>query len=140
VGRGGLRRFLAPAACGLLLVAVLLPLMPAWPYPAQAAQVPAWFTRGARALPVGTTAVVYPSSGRASTSSMVWQAVADMRFRMVGRYAVFPTSTGTATFDPQPTALGAALAACAAGGAPELPAASIRSELHAAPGVLLWRT
>ena len=130
-GEGGLRRFRAPAACGLLLVAVLLPLVPAWPYPAQAAQVPAWFTGGARALPVGTTAVVYPSSGPASTSAMVWQAVADMRFRMVGGYAVFPTSTGTATFDPQPTALGAALAACAAGGAPELPPASVRSELRA---------
>ena len=48
------------AAGGLLAVVLLLPLVPAWPYASAAADVPAWFTHGARSLPPGRT----PSSIR----------------------------------------------------------------------------
>ncbi len=124
------RRVVAPVGCGAVALAILLPLVPAWPYPAQAVEVPAWFTGGAKTLPVGTTVVVYPPADPASTSAMVWQAMADMRFRMTGGYGIFPTATGTATFEPEPTALHAALAACAAGASPVLAPAAVRSELR----------
>ena len=91
---GGTHRRSAFAACALLVACVLVPLVPAWPYPAAAAPVPAWFTAGARSLPVGSTVVVYPLSSPSSSSAMVWQAMADMRFRMPGGYAVFGTPTG----------------------------------------------
>lgn len=120
------------ATCTLLVVAVLLPLVPAWPYAAQATSVPAWFSGGVRSLPVGSTVVVYPSADPTTSAPMLWQAVADMRFRMWGGYAIFPTSTGTASFEPQPSVLRDALATCATGGSPALPPAAVRSQLRAA--------
>jgi hypothetical protein len=118
------------AACTLLVVCVLVPLVPAWPYPAAAAPMPAWFTDGARSLPVGSTVVVYPLSTPSSSSAMVWQAMADMQFRMPGGYAVFGTPTG-ATFDSQPSELQSALAACFAGDEPTLAPATTRDQLRA---------
>ena len=129
-GPGRSDRLGALAASSLLVVCVLGPLVPAWPYPAAAAPVPAWFTEGARSLPVGSTVVVYPFSSPSSSSAMVWQAMADMRFRMPGGYAVFATPTG-ATFDSQPSELHSALAACFAGDAPTLAPATTRSQLRA---------
>ena len=137
VTRGAHRRrsALAWVVCGVVALAVLVPLVPAWPYPAQATQVPAWFTGQARSVPVGSTVVVYPPADPSSTSAMLWQAMADMRFKMTGGFAIFPTSTGTATFEPEPTALHAALAGCASGAAATTPAlapADVRAELRAA--------
>ena len=118
------------ATCTFLVVCVLVPLVPAWPYPAAAVQLPAWFTSGARSLPVGSTVVVYPYSTPSTSSAMVWQAMADMRFRMPGGYAVFATPTG-ATFHSQPSELQNALATCFAGGRPRLARSTTRSELRA---------
>src|SRR6202008_1195696 len=54
-------RYLGGSAVGALLAAfLLLPLVPAWPYAAAAAEVPRWFTHGARTLPAGSNAVIYP--------------------------------------------------------------------------------
>ena len=129
-GTRGSHRLGAFAASLLLVVCVVIPLIPAWPYPAAAASVPAWFTDGARSLPVGSTAVVYPLSSPRSSSAMLWQAMADMQFRMSGGYAVFATPTG-ATFDSQPSALHSALVACFAGHSPALAPAATRAQLRA---------
>jgi hypothetical protein len=129
-GRCGRHRLGAFAASSLLAVCVVIPLIPAWPYPAAAAPVPAWFTDGARSLPVGSTAVVYPSSTPRSSSAMLWQAMANMQFRMPGGYAVFATPTG-ATFDSQPSALHSALVACFSGHPPTLAPATTRAQLRA---------
>ncbi len=118
------------AACTLVVGCALVPLVPAWPYPAAAVSVPAWFTGGARSLPVGSTVVVYPYSTPSTSSAMVWQAMADMRFRMPGGYAVFGTPTG-ATFDSQQSELQNALAACFVGDTPTLAPATTRSQLRA---------
>jgi hypothetical protein len=126
-GRHRLRAF---AASSTLAVCVVIPLIPAWPYPAAAAAVPAWFTDGARSLPAGSTAVVYPLSSPLSSSAMVWQAMADMQFRMPGGYAVFATPTG-ATFNSESSALHSALVACFTGRAPDLAPATTRAQLHA---------
>jgi hypothetical protein len=129
-GSGRRDRLGAWAACTLLVGCVLVPLVPAWPYPAAAVPVPAWFTSGARSLPVGSTVVVYPYSTSSTSSAMVWQAMADMRFRMPGGYAVFGTPTG-ATFHSQPSELQNALATCFAGDTPTIAPATTRSELRA---------
>ncbi len=121
----------ALGACALLSVCVLVPLVPAWPYASAAAAVPPWFTTGARALPVGSTVVVYPAASPDDTSPMVWQAMADMRFRMPGGFAIFTTPSGTASFSPRPSVLLGAMAACAAGTMPVLPPGLIRSQLRA---------
>ena len=79
-----LGRWAAPAVTGVVALLVLLPLVPAWPYAAGPANVPAWFTQGARSLPAGSTAAVYPLATGADDSAMLWQAMAELQFRMPG--------------------------------------------------------
>ena len=92
--------------------------MPAWPYPAAAAAVPAWFTssNGARALPAGSTALVYPVASSSNDQSMLWQAMANMEFTMPGGFAVIPGPNGANTFNGQASPLQEALATCEGGG------------------------
>ncbi len=129
-------RWAGAAVGGLLAVVLLLPLVPAWPYASAAADVPAWFTHGARSLPPGTNAVVYPLATTADASSMLWQAMADMDFRMPGGFAVIPGPTGANTLAGQTSPLQTALAACWAGtgGAARLSAQDVRAQLDR------WRT
>jgi hypothetical protein len=129
---GGTRLRAMVVSTALVCVA-LFPLLPAWPYqPVTQVNVPAWFSTGAQSLPVGSTAVVYPPANPNVTSAMVWQALADMRFKMVGGYAIFTAPTGTASFAPQATLLEAALAQCYNGGPPPLEPAAVREELRTA--------
>lgn len=127
---GKSHRLGAFGASSLLAACVLVALVPAWPNPAASVRIPVWFTDGARSLPVGSTVVVYPLSTSSNSSAMVWQAMADMRFRMPGGYAVFTTPTG-ATFNSQPSELHGALTDCYAGDTPKLAPATIRSQLRA---------
>ncbi len=130
-GRAG-----ALATGGIVALVVLLPLVPAWPYAEAPAAVPAWFTGGARALPAGSAALVYPLAGPANDSSMLWQAMANMQFRMPGGFAVIPGPTGANTFNGQASPLQQALAQCE-GGATSVPAFSgedVRAQLRG------WRT
>lgn len=122
----------APAVTGLLALVVLLPLVPAWPYAAGPASVPAWFTQGARSLPAGSTAVVYPLATGADDSAMLWQAMAQMQFRMPGGFAVIPGPTGANTFAGETSPLQGALAACRAGTtpAPGLGTREVRAQLR----------
>jgi hypothetical protein len=121
----------AAAATGLLAIVVLVPLLPAWPYGAGPASVPAWFTTSAHALPSGSTAVIYPIASPSDDSAMLWQAMADMDFRMPGGFAVFANQDGIASFYGQASPLQAALAACESGTTPPpaLSAADVRAQL-----------
>jgi hypothetical protein len=128
------RRFGRPGAAvvsGLVAVVVLLPLVPAWPYSASAASVPSWFTTSARSLPAGSAALIYPIASSTNDSAMLWQAMANMRFRMPGGFAVIPGKNGANTFNGQYSPLGGALAACEGGAAtvPFSPAA-VRKQLR----------
>jgi hypothetical protein len=123
------------AVSSVLGIALLLPLVPAWPYAAAPASVPSWFTTSARALPAGSSAVIYPMATSVDDSAMLWQAMANMQFRMPGGFAVIPGPGGANTFNGQPSALQSALAACQ-GGAPSagLSARDVRTQLRR------WRT
>ena len=115
------RRILRAVACLAVAFMALLPLVPAWPYPAASAMVPTWFTSEGRALPTGTTIVVYPSASPVNSSAMIWQAMADMTFKMPGGYAVFASSpAGVASFDPTPSPVLSALELCQAGQVPTI--------------------
>ena len=115
----------------LLAVVVLLPLVPAWPYSAAASDVPAWFTSSARSLAGGSTALVYPIASSSNDQSMLWQAMANMAFKMPGGFAVIPGPKGANTFNGQSSPLGEALATCQAGGATfvAFPPAQTRDQL-----------
>lgn len=132
VAKGRFGRRGAVAWTGVLAVVVLLPLVPAWPYSAAPADVPAWFTSAARSLPAGSAALIYPLASSTNDSSMLWQAMADMNFRMPGGFAVIPGPTGANTFEGQATALSGALAQCE-GGATSVPgfsAADVQAQLR----------
>ena len=132
VVRDRLGRFGGVAVSTLLAVGLLLPLVPAWPYPAAPADVPAWFTGAARSLPAGSTAVIYPFATAADDSAMLWQAMGDMTFRMPGGFVVIPGPTGASSFAGQSSPLQAALAGCSAGASttPSLSAEAVRAQLR----------
>ncbi|HET9075872.1 MAG TPA: hypothetical protein VFN68_02985 [Acidimicrobiales bacterium] len=90
--RPGLRAGL-PAA---VAVVVLLPLVPAWPYPAEGRTgVPGYFTSGAvNALADGSVALVYPVPVNTNDAAQLWQAQAGYRFKEVGGYFVVPAPKG----------------------------------------------
>jgi len=129
---GRLGRPGAAVVSGLVALAVLLPLVPAWPYSAAAASVPSWFTTGARSLPAGSTALVYPIASSSNDSAMLWQAMAQMQFRMPGGFAVIPGPNGANTFNGQPSALRGALDECAGGASAvqNFPATAVRTQLR----------
>ena len=125
---GRLGRYGGAVVSGLVAVVVLLPLLPAWPYATTPASVPSWFTSGARSLPTGSAALIYPVASSTNDSSMLWQAMAQMDFRMPGGFAVIPGADGTNTFNGQPSPLEEALAQCEGGAAapPAFPASAVR--------------
>jgi hypothetical protein len=71
-------------ASGIALVAGLATIAPALPYPSAAASVPAFFKPGGgvERLARGSVLIVTPFSSKQSTDAMLWQAVANYRFRM----------------------------------------------------------
>jgi hypothetical protein len=73
-----------PAILAAVAVA-LLALVPR-ALPSQTARTPQWFTTDARSLPAGTVVLVAPWADVFDTRAMVWQAAADMRFRMPGGF------------------------------------------------------
>ncbi len=67
------------------------------------ADVPSFFTNGdVRVVPPESIAVTYPYPLTAMAWPMVWQADTDMRYRMLGGYAIGPDETGAGTFFSSP--------------------------------------
>lgn len=81
-----------------ILVAVFAPLIPNLPYPSTASASPHFFASGAHAIREGSVALVAPFAGASggTTRPMLWQAAANMRFRMPEGYIIH---SGPA-FDP----------------------------------------
>ncbi len=76
---------------GVIAVVALLPLVPNVPFTA-VGQVgtPLYFSTAVDQIRPGTTAVVYPYPSSLTPNAQMWQAVADMRFRMPGGYFLVP--------------------------------------------------
>jgi len=69
---------------GVALIAGLATIAPSLPYPSAIATVPAFFKPGGgvERLAPGSVLIVTPFSSKQSTDAMLWQAVANYRFRM----------------------------------------------------------
>ena len=82
-----------PAAVAAVGVAALVPLLPRWPYPVGPVVTPSFFTTAAadRIRP-GTVVATYPFPDHHNRNeALVWQALASMRFRLVGgRLSSYP--------------------------------------------------
>jgi hypothetical protein len=80
--------------CGLVAVAALGLLLPAWPYTSQRITTPAFFRPASANVPAGSVVVTYPFPGPHSAETMIWQANNDMHYKMAGGYTYVPTSGG----------------------------------------------
>jgi hypothetical protein len=102
-----LRTFAASSISVVVAAAVILPLIPADTQPSQQTNIPSFFTSAAvDAIPEGGVVLAYPypdSSGQSLSQPthgmMLDQAASGMRFKLIGGYGWFPSSTGS-----QPTA------------------------------------
>ena len=89
---------------GLLAIVaalVLVPLIPRWPNSSVPSDTPLYFTSPSidRITP-GTVALTYPYAAPLHAQPMVWQAVAEMRFTLLGGYALTPNARGVPTLFP----------------------------------------
>lgn len=74
-----------------VVVLVLLPLLPRWPYPSIPQPIPSFFTSAAvTQIADGSVALIAPFATRDDATAMRWQAASRMRFRMPEGYAFVP--------------------------------------------------
>ena len=84
---------------GLVAIAVVVPLIPNWPYDYRPADTPSYFTSDqVNRIPHDTVALTYPVPRFPSSEPMLWQALADYRYRSVGGYLITPDEQGRGTF------------------------------------------
>ena len=97
VDRFPLRSASSKAALCAVLIVALAPLLPALPYPIGRDDTPRFFSAGALAIPKDSVALIAPFASPLGGTSrpMVWQARADMRFRMPEGYS--STAVGAST-------------------------------------------
>jgi hypothetical protein len=108
------RRWRAGAAAAALICLVgLAPLWPVLPYRSENTGVPSFFTGSdAQRIPAGSNVLTYPYPAFPYDQAELWQAVTNLRFRLVGGYIYTPTSTGGTLIPPTlaPAAVQALLA------------------------------
>ena len=95
----------------LTTLVALIPLVPKIPFPATRATIPSFFSSPELSqIPEGSVALVAPFARDASTSGPhLWQAAADMRYRMPSGYALGPDESGRFVNLPLPTSLSIAM-------------------------------
>lgn len=96
-----------PILAAALAAVVLLPLLPRLTVPNTPDGTPAFFRSDAvDVVPEGSVALVAPFARDTNTSAPVlWQAMADMRFRMPSGYALGPDDKGSFSYLPVPSEL-----------------------------------
>ncbi len=88
----------ASALAAVLVAAVLVPLVPRFPYAHQAAEIPPYFSSPAvRQIPPGSVVLSYPYDAPPYNDAMLWQAATAMRFEIVGGEATRPGRDGAGT-------------------------------------------
>ena len=86
---------------GALALSTALSLVPAWPLKTTDASVPPFFTSAAvNRVPYGGVVLISPYPSETDVQSQLWQAVADMRFRIIGGYALVSNPFGASTINP----------------------------------------
>jgi hypothetical protein len=84
---------------GAVAAAVVLTLLPDWPYEYVRADTPAYFTSTeVNRIPRDAVALTYPVPRFPSSEPMQWQALAGYRYRSVGGYLITPDEQGHGTF------------------------------------------
>lgn len=118
-------------AFGVLGLVTVLSLIPSWPLETAPTDVPAFFTSEAvNRIPYGSVVLISPYPSVAEVQPQAWQAVAKMRFRIIGGYALVSGVNGDDTPFPQvlrPTPVQRFLWAKATGG-PAYPAGPVPAD------------
>ena len=115
-------RWASGVVVGALALITALSLVPAWPLKTTDASVPPFFTSAAvTRVPYGSVVLISPYPSEIDVQSQLWQAAADMRFRIIGGYALVSNRLGSSTINPavlRPEAAQRFLWAEATGGPP----------------------
>lgn len=83
------RRMMVAGGLGILGLCSVLSLVPSWPLETASAGVPAFFSSAAvDRIPYGSVVLISPYPSVAEVQPQLWQAVAKMRFRIIGGYAL----------------------------------------------------
>jgi len=100
-------------AVGALVALSAVTLLPRLPFPSSTVPVPAFFSgSGVASVPEGSVALVAPFAHDGPTSStMLWQAEAEMRFRMPEGYFIGVRANGVRADGPRPSATASAMLA-----------------------------
>ncbi len=95
------RRAWSVALAAVAAVAVAVTLLPRWPLGTAPVDVPAFFTSAqVDRVPERSVVLTYPYAQPGRARPMVWQAVAGMRFRILGGSAYRPSAGGDGTLFP----------------------------------------
>ena len=93
-------------AGGAVVVLVLVPLVPKVPYSSQPTDVPHFFTSTAvQRIAPGSVALSYPYPNDGEIRAMLWQSTTDMRFTLIGGYALGVGPDGKASYLSLPSYL-----------------------------------
>ena len=87
---------LAGWVIGAVTAAILIPVAATYslPYVVRNQPTPLWFRHAAVKLPAGTEVLAYPYPDGGENQAMGWQAIDDLRFRIVGGFAIVPGKDG----------------------------------------------
>ncbi len=103
-------------------VVVTISVLPNWPMPVFAVDVPAYFSSPATGnIAPGTVTLAYPYPAYPDIQAMLWQATDHTGFRLLGGYVLVGNAAGQSIDDPYPPgpdAVPAALVADFVGGSP----------------------
>jgi hypothetical protein len=95
-------RWVWACVLGVLGVVAAFSWIPAWPLETSPTNVPAFFSSPAvNRIPYGGVVLISPYPSVAEVQPQAWQAVAKMRFRMIGGYVLVAGANGDDTPFPQ---------------------------------------
>lgn len=83
-----------PGLVGVAVVTVALSLLPAHPYPSSSTNVPEWLDspQGVALVPAGSVVLFYPYPSLTDNQPMLFQAMDDFRYKIVGGQGIVETS------------------------------------------------
>jgi hypothetical protein len=126
------RRRPGGVAGAILLAAAVASLFPSVPFLSAAATTPDFFlTTATSRLAPGQVLLVAPAFGAEASRPMLWQAEAEMRFRITAGYFVGPADNGTSVIGSSPSVFGTVLGPISGGQPPPELDQALRSALMA---------